>query len=133
MSPASFIATHLLSNGFSNIFVGTLPNNKDACIALFDDGGSDPNPRWNRDTVNMRVLVRGDRRDYSGTYLQAKQLKDYLLGANSITNNGTIYSRFLLKGDIAFANYDDNEQPIFFLRVEFVIEGVTEGNRSEIV
>lgn len=133
MSPASFIASHLLSNGFSKVFVGTLPVSKDPCIALYDDGGGEPNPRWNRDTVNMRVLVRGARMDYNGAYTQAKQLKDYLLGADSLDNNGAIYSRFLVKSDISFANYDDNEQPIFFIRFEFIIDGTTEGNREEIV
>lgn len=133
MSPASFLAAYLISEGFSNIFVGTLPNNKNQCTVFYDIGGLDPNPRWNRNYVDVKVVVRGSRSDYNEGYTIAKSIKNKLLGLEPLDSEGVIYTRFLMKGDIKFISYDANEQPLFMLNFQLVVDGLNEGNREEIV
>ncbi|MBU1110783.1 minor capsid protein [Patescibacteria group bacterium] len=67
------IADYLASNGVgtvaTNIFVGTLPDSPDTCIAVLDTGGSQPDQYIPTKEPTFQILIRSTDYDLGKTKL----------------------------------------------------------------
>ena len=116
-SPAADIAGLLQTAGVgtigTTIFIGRQPDSPDACITVFDIGGTSPNPVYGRDEPEYSILVRGVLNDYSGGYDKATEAKNALLGLSNQTVGDAIYALFYMRTDTTFISYDSNNRPNF--------------------
>ena len=136
-SPAADIAGLLQTAGVgtlgSTIFIGRQPDSPDACITVFDIGGTSPNPVWGRDEPEFSILVRGTLNDYVGAWDKAREAKDALLGLPDQTIGDAIYALFYLRTDTTFVSYDADNRPNFSQNWRMNLDWNTiQGNRAVI-
>lgn len=132
-SPAEDIATILNDAGIgtlgTTLFVGKDDNNDEASIALYDNGGPAPNPKFARDFFDMQVRVAGNPYDYAGAYETSLTIKNYLLGVDPQSVGTKIYFGFNLRSDITFIGYDLKQRPLFTQNYRLMMDSGDVGNR----
>jgi hypothetical protein len=123
--------------GGTNLFYGQLPEENTArgiphqCVALYDTGGVFANPRWDRDEINLQIIIRSALDDYDSGYNLAYSIKNSLLGRETVTINGSLYSQFVLEGDINALGFDTSGRARFTLRFRIVRENFTGSSRED--
>ena len=111
----------LSSSGLSfvqgtDLFIGQEPDIPDECITIYDRPGFAPeNIIEVYDKPGFMVRIRGAKKDYSGAYNNAQDIKEYLHKMADETINATRYIGIWAEGDANFIGYDDNNRPIFTL------------------
>lgn len=140
-SPAFDVATILANSAIgvlgTDIFVGEMPEENPSrnvphrCIAVIDAGGNFSNPKWKRDELVIQILVRSPLHDYNNGYNLAYSIKNSLLGSNPGTINNSLYSLFVLEGDINSLGKDENGRARFTLRFRVVRENFTGDSRED--
>lgn len=117
--PAVIGATASVDWGSS---ISKMPTTPIRAVAIFDTGGTNPNPAINLDFQTIQVQVRGNTNDNALTYQKAKDIKDRLLGAPSQDVGGDRMISLTMIGDITFAGRDENDYPIYTLNFRLIIE-----------
>jgi hypothetical protein len=141
-SAAIDIATLLQTEGAgtlgTDIFVGEMPEQSTSkgiphrCLAVLDSGGRSPNPRWDRDDLSIQVLIRSSVDNYVSGYNYAYEVKDSLLGHTPVTINGSLYSLFVLEGDINSLGSDSSGRARFTLNFRIVRDNFTGSSREDL-
>jgi hypothetical protein len=124
---------HVLVSGW-DIHIGTMPHKPDRAIAISDQIGAEPNPKYLLDFPRCQVLVRGNANGYLDTYRESKTVKELLLGVQSQDINNDRLVSVVISGDHAFIGRDENMRPLFSLNFDLIVEpqGTVSSNRVEL-
>lgn len=104
------------------IKVGPLPTTPDQVIGCVDAPGLSPNPKWALDYPAVQILVRTGTFDYQAGYDKAREIKDALLGMDSVTIGDDRWVSTTMLGDISYLGPDENQRPTFALNFRAIIE-----------
>ena len=129
---AGLINSQSIATSGTDLFVGRTPTSPYKCVVVMDSGGAAPNPKWARDDPDIQIIVRGDRNNYSDAYDLALSIKNYLLGLELQTVGTKIYARFIMRSDITFIHYDENNCPVFTMNWRLTVDLPDTGNRLTI-
>lgn len=142
VSPASDIVTLLSTEtalvAGTDLFVDNMPEEDPArgiphrCVAVINSGGQSPNPLWDRDIVNLQILVRGPLNDPDNAYNLAYTVKDCLLGHNTVTINGSLYCSFIIEGDINNIGFDQGGRARFTMRFRVTRDNYIGSSRTDL-
>lgn len=134
-SPAECVAWFLNLKGVAStnplatswpIRIGQVLETPDACIGIYDTGGTNPNTKWLLDFVHVQTLVRGAKDGYQAAYAKAQAIKDVLLGVDPqlvyTSPNQVWWSGITMLGDIAFLNHDLGKRPLFSVNFRILQE-----------
>lgn len=111
----SDIATYLEAQGVTNIRLGIMPDQPDACVALYEYAGSPPALHWPGEYPGLQVRVRSEPYDYPGGMSTARMIMQHLHGLHEQTLGGTRYLLIKARGNPELLKRDASN------RVEFVI------------
>jgi hypothetical protein len=109
---------------------GKLPADIDKVVALYDTPGQSPNPRWRLDYPGVQALVRSTAHDYAGGYTKVREVRDALLGLDSVTVGSERIVSVTCLGDINYIGPDENSRPIFSVNFRMIIEPSSGTNRD---
>jgi len=123
----SLLAAHVAISGWQ-IEVGAMPDKPDNVITIYDTGGQAPNPKWLLDFPTLQVMVRGAVGTYLATFIEAKAVKDILLGTPSQNLNSDRWVSITQNGDLGFLGRDEDERPLFSVNFALIIEPQTVTN-----
>jgi len=97
----------------TDLFVDQEPSTPHACITCYDSGGEGPEPTVDLYHPTVMVKVRGNPRDFNGTYAKAMNVLTTLHGKNEVTVGGSRYLLVLATGDIMTMPRDELDRPSF--------------------
>lgn len=99
----------------TDLFVGDMPESPDACVALFDTGGSSPDPnKYFR--ADVQVLVRGTVGSYSETYAVTETILLLLHEYYGTPSGSTYYYSVVWASGVPFyIGVDESNRPLFSL------------------
>lgn len=115
------IGTFAATTGWG-IFIAREPLKPDQAITVYDTGGLAPDPKWLLDYPSVQIRIRGNKGDYQGTFIKAKQCKDVVLGCPSLDLNGDRWVSIVGLGDLISLGHDDNERPQFTTNFRLIIQ-----------
>ena len=127
----SIIAAHAAGSGWQ-IEVGAMPDSPDQIISINDTGGLEPNPKWLLDYPTLQVMVRGETSGYLETFVEAKAVKDLLLGITSTDINGDRWVSVTQNGDLGFIGRDEKMRPLFSVNFALIIEPQVVANSNRL-
>lgn len=111
--------------------IGKKDESADRQIIFYDVGGGNPNPKWAVDFISIQALVRGVPDSYGETWTKAREVRDALLGIDSLTlTSGDRLVSITMMGDIAMMGYDTNSRPELSVNFRLIVEPVVTGNRD---
>lgn len=102
--------------------ISQMPSTPDKAIAIHDVGGINPNPAIQIDQVSVQAVVRGAANGYLAAYQKAQDIKDSLLGIDSVTVGTDRVVSITMLGDIAFLGRDANERPELSVNFRMILE-----------
>ncbi len=115
------LAAHVVGSGW-DIQIGIMPDTPNKVISIHDTGGQEPNPKWLLDFPTIQVMIRGEVSGYLATFVEAKAVKDLLLGVTSQDLNDDRWVSVTQNGDLGFIGRDDSMRPIFSVNFALIIE-----------
>ena len=121
---AAGLGTFEALTGWS-IHIGREPASPDSAIIIARTGGTPPDPKWLLDFPTFQIRVRGAKGNYKTAEIQARKVKDLLLGIASETITGDIWVSITMQSDVGFMGYDANERPNFTANFRMIIEPAT--------
>lgn len=135
-SPAEILGDLLIAGNIgvedAALKVGFMPDAPDALVCMMDTGGQNPNPRWGVDFVMVQALIRGGINDYGAAWIQARKVRDYLLGfESSDVATGDRIDSIIVVGDIATMGNDTKERPLLSINFRVIIEPQDVGANRE--
>jgi len=110
--------------------VGKVTSEPDRVVVMYDTPGRSPNPKWAVDFPSIQALVRGKPNDYGATWIKAREVRDKLLGVDSVDVGSDRWVSITCPGDVGFIGYDDSERPRFTVNFSLIIEPSAIGNRE---
>lgn len=110
--------------------VGKTVAEPDQVIVMYDTGGQAPNPKWAVDFPTIQAMVRGKPNDYGTAWAKAREVRDALLGLDSVTIGSDRWVSVTCPGDVGFVGYDDSQRPMLSVNFRLIIEPSTVGNRE---
>lgn len=102
------------------IYISKLPDVPDSCIAIFDNGGLPPDPKWLLDYPDVNILVRAQA--YPDVFNKARDVRSALLGLTSQTINGDRWCSVTAIGDIVDAGRDKMDRVIRSLNLRLIMQ-----------
>lgn len=118
----SQLTAHVATSGWQ-LETGAMPKNPDRVTMLTDTTGLEPNPKWLLDFPTVQVMVRGGVNDYKAAFVEAKAVKDILLGIDSFTTgDGDRLVSVTMNGDLGFIGRDENMRPMWSMNFALIIE-----------
>ncbi len=127
----ALIAAHAAISGWQ-IEVGVMPDTPDKIITISDTGGQDPNPKWLIDFPSLQVMVRGNVSGYLDTFVEAKAVKDLLLGVTSQDISGDRWVSITQNGDLGFIGRDEDQRPLFTVNFALIIQPQVVANSNRL-
>lgn len=104
------------------IKIGPLPTSPDTVIGCIDGPGLSPNPKWSLDYPAIQILVRTPAFDYQAGYDKSREVKDALIGIDSMTIGDDRWVSTTMLGDISYLGPDENNRALFALNFRLIIE-----------
>lgn len=112
-----------------DIYAGPVPPTRDALIGIMRGPGAAPNPRWLVDYPAIQIRVRGNKEDYLNTHSKAQEIKDALLGLDSVTVGLDRWVSATMPTDIIDLGRDSSDRQEFALNFDLIIEPAAGSNR----
>lgn len=128
------LAAHVATSGWT-IEIGIMPDIGNDNVILIVDSLSPPsNPKWLIDFPSIQVRVRGVKGTYLATWLEAKAVKDIILGIDSFDTeaNGDRIVSITSASDIGFIGRDENQRPEFSMNFNTIVEPFASSDTSRI-
>lgn len=97
----------------TDLFISFMPEEPDACIAIFDTGGLEQQANYEYEYPMAQIRVRGERKDYVNAHSKAQVVRDALHGLSNESWNNARYIGMWCSSDIFFIKYDEHNRPIF--------------------
>lgn len=112
------------------IYISKLPAEGDQCIAIFDTGGLDPDPKWLLDYPDITVMVRA--KGFVDCNTKIRNICSKLHGLFSQVVNGDKWVSLVQQGGIANAGHDEKDRQLMTVSFRLIIEPATDAytNRS---
>lgn len=135
-SPAEVAGLHLVTGGVLEastgwkLKVGKQTSEPDQLVTMYDTGGLPPNPKWAVDFPTIMAMVRGKPNDYGSAWTKAREVRDSLLGLDSVTIGSDRWVSITCPGDVGFVGYDDAQRPQLSVNFRLIIEPSVTGNRE---
>tara|TARA_Y100000310_G_scaffold212376_1_gene213217 strand:+ start:3939 stop:4340 length:402 start_codon:yes stop_codon:yes gene_type:complete len=107
MSFLEEIATYIQAQGHgdigTDIFGGEMPDQPDACIAVYESEGREPGETFGNtppvyDRPHLQILVRGERNDYETPMALCQAIRTDLATLVNTSLSGTYYLRVAARG-----------------------------------
>jgi len=127
----TLVEPHALISGWQ-IEIGVMPDQPDKVISISDTGGLEPNPKWLIDYPTLQVMVRGNVSGYLDTFIEAKAVKDLLLGVTSQDISGDRWVSITQNGDLGFIGRDEDQRPLFSVNFALIIEPQVVANSNRL-
>lgn len=102
------------------IFISKMPAEPDNCIALFDSGGQNPDPKWLINYPQLTIMVRG--KSWQDVYPKINNIRSRLTGLDSQDVNGDRWVSLNQLGDIVNAGHDEKDRALLTATFRFIIE-----------
>ena len=97
----------------TDIFIGHMPDSPDACVTIYDTGGTNPQSGYEYHYPTVNIKVRGAVWDYTGAYSKAYSVYESLHDVTNETWNSTKYHGIWAMSDPFFLEYDEKMRPLF--------------------
>lgn len=97
----------------TDLHIGSMPDSPNACVAIYDTSGSDPDGNRAYFYPHIQVRVRGAVGGYRAAGMLARSIQGYLKERHNETWNSTAYVGIWAMGDILFVGHDEKNRPIF--------------------
>ncbi len=123
------LTTHVGVSGWV-LEINAMPKTPHRVIMISDTGGRDPNPKWLLDYPTLQIVVRGGVDDYLATFVEAKAVKDILLGITSQDINDDRWISVTMNGELGSIGRDENDRPLFAVNFALIIEPQVVGNSN---
>lgn len=115
------IKTYLEQQGVSGaIRLGSMPDQPDNCIALFEYAGSPPDLHWPGEYPGLQVRVRN--KSYSAGRTKIGEIKALLHGLHETVLSGTRYLLIKARGSPEVLKRDANNRIEWFVNFEIMKE-----------
>jgi len=110
------IANYIIDNGISlvlgtNFFKGYLPDDPDACVAIFDTGGAEPDKDLPTGDPTFQILVRGS--SYATAHALMQSIATLLHQKRNLTIESTYYYFIYLMGEPGSIGRDSKNRDEF--------------------
>jgi len=111
----------------STLFLGTLPDSPDNCVAIYEYEGMAPresfggNP-YDIDMPRIQIMVRSAREDYSTARDKAKTIRDLLSDLTDVTISSTKVLRVASLGAFVPVGLDDKDRPRISVNFQAYVE-----------
>lgn len=122
------IGTRLQTAGIgtlgTNLFLQMLPNTPDACVAVIEYQGLQPQdvlggqtlPKWER--PRLQVISRGVKDDFAAARSKAEDAYRSLYTVVNLTVNGTYYLRVTVQQTPFLMEVDSLKRPLFVFNIQ---------------
>jgi hypothetical protein len=97
----------------TDLFVSTMPESPDQCVAIYDSPGFPPEPNYEYYYPGVQIRVRGDQGGYRAAWTLAESIRDVLKAVHDETWNSTKYVQIWCSGEIYSLGQDENNRPLF--------------------
>jgi hypothetical protein len=132
-SPAHIISDFLATRGLGILPPNTVPAGEwrirtgrqgegDQQITVYDTGGTAAHPVLRLDYPSIQVRVRGAPDDYPGAYSKINDIKECLLGLESIDLDSLRWDAINMIGGVVHIGYDDHSRPEFTVNFRCIVE-----------
>lgn len=120
LDPCLALASLLTSYGTlgTDLFVGTMPNAPNDCIALREVPG--PGPIIHDVWYDVQILLRGSPYNVDSTRSKAENIRNLIHVQRPQTIGGIYYGGFQILMDINRLGRDDLERPLFSINVRLL-------------
>jgi hypothetical protein len=114
---ATFLATAGLGTVGADLFKGKLPNDPNACGALYEYGGLPPEGQFGatsfkHESPSVQVVFRGEPHDYEGPRAKAETAYRALTAVETQSLSGTFYNWIHALQSPFFLQRDDAERVV---------------------
>jgi hypothetical protein len=115
------IGDYLVTNSYgtlgTNIFLGTLPETPDACVAVYENAGSPPAFTMGTggiviDYPMLQIICRAEREDYPTARDKAENIRNTLASVVAITVSGINIMRIEPMGSVNLLGVDPKYRPL---------------------
>lgn len=111
----------------SNMFIGLMPNDPDACVALYEYAGSPPLEVLvdNDATIerpSVQIITRAGRNDYPTARTLIQNVRNTLTNITDDTISGVRFLRVNQISSINALGVDENDRPRFSLSLQVLVE-----------
>lgn len=137
ISPAehlkNLLAAHVVTSGWQ-IEIGAMPVKPDRILMISDTVSPiEPNPKWLLDFPTCQILTRGTVSGYQAAFVEAKAVKDILLGIDSQdTADGDRIVSITMNGGLGFIGRDENMRPMFTSNFALITEPQVVANSNRL-
>lgn len=118
------IGTYLQTQGIGQLskdmFLGSMPDQPDNCIALFEYAGNPPDLHWNGEYPGLQVRVRN--KSYVTGREKIQRIYELLHGLHNQILSGTRYLLIKARGTPEVLQRDGNNRIEFFVNFEVMKE-----------
>jgi hypothetical protein len=94
-----------------DLFIGLMPDQPDACVAVYDGPGEKAEPSYRYERPHVQVMVRGDQGKYRVAHIRAQTIRDALNGVQEETWGGARYIGVWALGDVISLGLDELRRP----------------------
>lgn len=95
-----------------NLHIGTMPDQPDLCVALYDTGGPAPSPSPERyDRMTLQIRVRGGQNGFLKAHALAESIRELLRITHRGEINSAQYIGIWILSDIAHLGFDEKRRP----------------------
>ena len=120
--PSRDIAQVIEDNSYgtfaTDLFIGLMPDNPDACISILDYSGEGPNSLIDKvDNPRVQVRVRGNQFTYATTFALIQNIYSALIGYSGTINSTHFLGIYPLTTPM-FLETDEKNRPVFIVNLK---------------
>ena len=116
-SVGDYLVTNSLGTLGTNIFLGTLPETPDACVAVYENSGSSPMFTMGAGGIRidypmLQIIARAEREDYPTARDKAESIRVLLAQVLEQTISGVHIMRIEPMGSVNLLGVDNKYRPL---------------------
>lgn len=123
---AASVGTFGATTGWA-IMVGTVQEDPNTMISIFDSPGEPSNPKYLLDFPYFQILIRGEPGGYEAAHQKAIDCRDVLLGMDPAVVNSDNWDIITQVGTVSFLKQDESSRPVFTSNYRIILEPAASG------
>lgn len=113
----AYLQTNSVGTLGTNIMLGRLPDDPDACVALYESQGLSPSHTmgssiYSVDRPRIRVVARAARNDYPSARSKVEQVRSVLGALRDTTLSGIKIMTVLSTSEVYPVSFDGDDRPV---------------------